>query len=691
MAVCAPAGYGKTTAVLQWDVADDRRFAWLRLDRLDDDPARLLVHTATALSREMPVQSRLLKYLGGPGRDPLAHLVPALVRALDDSGPVVVVIDDCQTLSAPQAVEALAALIDKAPTSTTFALVGRGIPVDLGRRRLERRLVEVGTGHLELSADEAAAAFRAVGRPQDSGTVTAVLEKCEGWAAGVLLAALALRDGADAETFTGRHRLVADYLVEEVLSHLDTQTTTFLTESSILDRVCAAHLDAVLCRNDSAQYLSAITESGNMFLVSLDGERIWYRYHRLFGDVLRARLRERDPVRFRQLAACAADLLEAERDIDGAILQALAAEDRARAAQLVGREAVRLGFDGRAGVLARRLALLDERTFSEYPDAAMARAWHAVTTGDAELIQRSLVMANRADCGLPLADGAPSVKVAAALVGSLVGVGGVREVVRHAEVVRSAGDHLVNPWWGAATVMMGAAKSMMGETVAARRHLEAALPVIGDLPGFRAAALAHLALLDLAEGDDAMAAQRSSAACAIADAADLYDVVPMVVVYAVNATIAARTGNVERARVSVAVTERLLSRLGYLAARTALLGHGLLAWTAAVLGDTELLRRHIQAGDRARRLEPDAVALWQRLDRVRALATTRDDRRPLTAAELRLLPYLSTHLSLQRIAEELMIGRETAKSQATSIYRKLSVSSRAAAVAEAVRLGLLNG
>ena len=333
-------------------------------------------------------------------------------------------------------------------------------------------------------------------------------------------------------------------------------------ESAVLDRFCADQLDVVLQRDDSARMLAAVLQSGNLFLISLDAERIWFRYHGLFGDLLRARLRDHQPNRHRVLATRAADLLEHEGDIDGALASALLAGDRARAAELVGREAVRLGFDGRAGVLARRIGLLDEQTFVDYPDAAIARAWLGVSSGEADLIQRSLMLAHRADRGKPLADGTPSVSVAAALVGSLVGVGGVREVVRHAQVVRDAGDHLVNPWWGAATVMKGAAMSMLGEDAQARVLLEAALPAIGELPGFRAAALAHLALLDLTAGDDIAAAERRTAARAIADHYDLCDVVPMVVVYAADAVIAARLGDVDRTRAAIEVDRTTLEQAG---------------------------------------------------------------------------------------------------------------------------------
>ncbi|WP_454791664.1 AAA family ATPase [Mycolicibacterium lutetiense] len=691
--IAAPAGYGKTTVVEQWDDADERSFAWARLDNLDNDPAHLLLHLATALNQVKPIDPAVLHYLQGAGRAE-SQLVSALVQALESCGPVVLVLDDIHELSASAAVDTLRAVVDLAPNSTTLALVGRQIPaLDLARRRLQGYVFEIGIPELKLSGSEGAAAFAALGAGMDKATIARVLDKCEGWAAGVVMAALALRDGAPAEAVTGRHRLVADYLVEEVLSQLDPDTATFLTESAVLERFCADELDALLGRTDSAAMLDAITQSGNMFLVSLDAQGAWYRYHQLFGDLLRARLRDRDPDRFRELAARAADRLAHAGDVDGALTQALAAEDRAQAAALVGIDAVRLGFDGRVGVLSRRLSLIDEQTFTDYPDAAIARAWLGVMTGDAELIQRSLVTASAADSGKPLSDGTPSVEVAAALIGSLIGIGGVGEVIRYAETVCGAGDHLVNPWWGAATTMKGTALAMLGEAEQARSTLESALPVIEDLPGFQAAALAHLAALDLGDGDLSAAVAHTNAARSIVDSRDLSDMVPMVVVYAVDALVRARRGDVAGARSAARATERLLDRLGDLSARTALMAHVLVAGTAVEIDDTELCDRHLDAAQRAHRREPEAIGIGQWLDQIRALSAARAARgaRPsLTTAELRLLPHLATHLSLQRIADELVIGRETVKSQAKSIYRKLGVSSRAAAVAEADKLGLLS-
>jgi LuxR family maltose regulon positive regulatory protein len=691
--VTAPAGYGKTTAVALWDDSDARTFAWVRLDHLDNDPAHLLLHLVTAVDQVAPVDAATLQYLRGPGRSVETQLVPAAIAALESAGPIVLVLDDIHELTHEAALSALRALVQLAPASTTLTLIGRTAPpLDLARRRLQGDVLEVGTEELKLSVVEAESALGSVGGPAGP-TAALVVDRCEGWAAGVVMAAMALRDGSSAHAITGRHRLVADYLVEEVLTRLEPAVESFLVESAVLDHFNAEDLDSVLQRDDSADLLSAIHASGNLFLVSLDAQGIEYRYHRLFADLLRARLRNRDPERFRFLASRAAEHLARAGDIDGALLQALAADDLAHAAALVERDAVRLGFDGRAGILERRLSLLDEHVFADHPDAAIARAWYGLTLGNADLIQRSLLLAAAADRGAALADGAPSVKVAAALVGSLVGIGGVLEVVRHADTVCAAGDHLVNPWWGAAASVKGGALSMAGDPENARATLESSLPVLDDLPGFRAVALAHLALLDLDDGALQSAAQRSAQARGIVDSRDLCDLVPMVLVYAVDGLVRSHRGDVAGAREAIRGTERLMDRLGDLAARTAALGHALTAATALEIDDPELCRRHLDAGLLASRREPDAAAVHLRLARVRELLAAHAQHGPrsaLTAAELRLLPHLATHLSLQQIAGELHLGRETVKSQAKAIYRKLSVSSRADAVAEAARLGLLD-
>ena len=148
------------------------------------------------------------------------------------------------------------------------------------------------------------------------------------------------RDG-DPAAITGRNRLVADYLVEEVLNGLDDDTARFLEEASILEPMSAALLDDVLGRTDSGRQLAAVEATGNLFLIALDDDREWYRFHHLFGELLTSRLGRRDPARLRALHRRASEVLEAEGDLDRAIDHALSAGDRPRAAALVQREAVR--------------------------------------------------------------------------------------------------------------------------------------------------------------------------------------------------------------------------------------------------------------------------------------------------------------------------------------------------------------
>lgn len=428
----------------------------------------------------------------------------------------------------------------------------------LARRRIAGSIVDIGADDLTMSVLEATGAFVGVAGPRDAAMLATVLDRCEGWPAGIALAALATRAGADPVNLTGCDSLIADYLAEEVLGPLDDESVDFMTDSSILERFNASALDDVLDRVDSARRLEAVRASGHHLLIPLDRERAWYRWNPLLAELLSASLRARDPVRYRDLASRACRFLEERGDVDGALRQSLAAQDRVHAAALVGRDAVRLGFDGNTALLARRIGLLDDRTVAECPDAAIASAWLGVLTGDAELIQRSLASAIRADRGLPMSDGTPSVSVGAALVSSLVGVGCARcAAARRDRAQRLRGSR--EPVVGAATVMKGAAEAMLGHSDVARDLLESALPTLADLPGFQAAALAHLALLDLADGDDVGCVRRSVAARRIADAHDLGDAVPMVVVYATSAVVAARVGDVPAARDAIAITERLLA------------------------------------------------------------------------------------------------------------------------------------
>ncbi|MEZ5141831.1 MAG: LuxR C-terminal-related transcriptional regulator [Acidimicrobiales bacterium] len=696
--VAAPAGYGKTTTVALWAQADERPFAWSRArpTRRRPRPPPAAPGVRRRLGRRPG--PRPSPPPGLPGRSVADELLPAVVARLAVAPRVVLVFDDVQALGSEAARSCLTTLVDELGPHLLPVLIGRSIAaVPLARRRLDGTVVEIGPGELALSVDEAQRALAHQGVALDRTTTEGLVARVEGWAAGLHLAALAAREprSPTAPVLTGRHRLVADYLVEEVLRGLDPAVTAFLEDSAVVERMDADLLDDLLERDDSATRLQALEDSGNLFLVPLDDERRWYRYHHLFAELLRDRLRRRDPGRARYLHRQAADRFEAVGDLDTAIAHAVDAGDEERAAALVMREAVALAFDGRSGVLARRLALLGDGAADRWVDAAVATAWYGLSVPDPALIHRSAQQAAGLDDGRRLGDGTPSAGVAIALQRSLLAVGGIPGILRDTATVIDSGGWTTNPWWGMATAIRATALANIGELTEARRLLADALPAVGSLPGMEAGSHAWMALLDLSTGDVESARQHVEASRRIADRHDLEGLVATMVTYSVDALVAARAGDLTRAERAVAVTEVLLERLGDISPRTALLNHAVIAQACLALGDGHGARRHVRDAQRAADREPTATWLIAQLHdveaQVDAVAASTSLVTPLTEAELRVLPHLATHLSLQEIAGELHVSRNTAKTHSVAIYRKLGVSSRSDAVAEARRLGLLPG
>jgi LuxR family maltose regulon positive regulatory protein len=695
--VTAAAGYGKTITAALWEQADPRPFAWVALDGLDDDPAHLVAHVATALAAQGLVDNDDVRFLSLPGRSPIGELVPMLGELLVALGPFVLLFDDVHLVSDPSAIDTLVALVDAAPSTAVVALLSRTPPLrGTARRRLSDGVVELRPADLALDASEARRAFAGLGVDVSDHLLRDVLDRSEGWAGGVHLAALVLRDRPDDadSPFTGRNRLVADYLVEEVLEGLEPELVTFMEEASLLSPMDADILDAVLERDDAGLHLLALETSGNLFLVPLDDERRWYRFHHLFAELLQARLRLRDPARMRRIHGRASELFELTGDTDAAIDHAVAAGDRARAASLVQRDAVALAFDGRSGVLRRRLATLGDDTVRTNADAAVAAAWAALADADLGVFRTAVSTALELDHEGPLADGSVSPAAAVALMAAILGEDGLDGVIRHSTRVIDAGGPQENPWWGMATTLRATAYIQLGRYDEARVDLVAALPDLGRLTGFEAGSLMLLAWLHLREGDLTSTLRYAEAGRRIADRHELEGVVPLLVLYACEALVSARTGNRERAIAAVPVVETSIERLGEESPRMRLFAHLMLTETYHALADGAAARHHLTETIRIERNHPLAPEVGLEIERLRtmidgglagsSLAVT-----PLTGAERRLLPHLATHLSLPQIAAELHVSRNTVKTHCVSIYRKLGVASRAEAVTEARRLGLL--
>ena len=306
--VSAPPGYGKTTLVAAWLADRTSRAAWLTLDEDDSDPARFVAYLLAAVRRAMPAIEFADTPTGPGATDSRAGLVPllnALAQAVD---PLVIVLDDYHLLSGPQVHEVVAFLVGHLPAHARLLVLAReDPPLPLTRLRARGQLTEIRAHDLRFDTEDAGRFFAdTLELDLPRAIVEQLTERTEGWPAGLQLAGLSLQAGSDpgafVSSFGATDRFVLDYLSDEVLARLPAETRHFVTQTAVLERLCAPLCDAVTGRNDGAEMLAAL-ERSNLFLVPLDERREWYRYHALFADVLRAGLR---PAERRELQGRAA-------------------------------------------------------------------------------------------------------------------------------------------------------------------------------------------------------------------------------------------------------------------------------------------------------------------------------------------------------------------------------------------------
>ena len=355
----APPGYGKTVAVAGWLATRGMPFAWLSLDPGDNDLARFARYLAAALRSVRPDAGAATLGLFGPGTNATQDLVGAIVveaLAANDE-PFVLVLDDYHIVTAEAIQLLIRFLIEHRPPFVHLVLVTREDPqLPLARLRAHGQLVELRADDLRYTVEEASAYLADAGLELEPDLIERLVERTEGWIAGLQLAAISLHDRPDAaalvEAFGGSQRFVLDYLADEVLGHIDDDLRRFLVQTSIAERFDAGLARALSGRED-ADALLARAERANLFLVALDAERRWYRYHHLFADYLRAQLTEQEQA---ELHDRAATYFEAQDLGQEAIAHALAAGSIDRAIRLIEREA-RPAFE--AGELTTLLGWLD--------------------------------------------------------------------------------------------------------------------------------------------------------------------------------------------------------------------------------------------------------------------------------------------------------------------------------------------
>lgn len=410
--ISAPAGFGKTTLAGEWVANDERPAAWLSLDPGDNDPARFLAYLVTAVhplthSPGAPdTGAGLLEVLQAP-QPPMELVLTRLLNALADLPEhCLLVLDDYHTLDAPAIDQALAFLIDHQPPRLHLVIATREDPsLSLARLRARGQLTELRTADLRFTPAEAAEFLnRVMGLALSPDDITTLETRTEGWIAGLQLAALSMQGVPDAaaflRSFTGSHRFVLDYLMEEVLGRQPEGLQQFLLRTAILDRLCGPLCEAVLAAPPGAgQATLEQLERANLFIVPLDHERRWYRYHHLFGDLLRQRLGQHPPRPDDHRRASA--WWEAHHDLAEAFRHALAADDAARAADLV--EALWQGMERnfQTNAWIGWVKQLPEAAIRARPWLCVHLGWAYSDVGELSASEAALQMAERALAGRP--------------------------------------------------------------------------------------------------------------------------------------------------------------------------------------------------------------------------------------------------------------------------------------------------
>ena len=429
MLVCAPAGYGKTVLLADWARRGQRPVAWLSLDAGDNDPARFWRHGVTALDRARPgLAGRAGALLGPPAPSSYQGVVTALINDLaaePDADPALLVLDDYHLIDSGTVHESLGFLLEHRPPGLNLMLASRSDPpLALARLRARGQLAEVRAAELRFSPGEAGALLRAMaagaGAALPDAMVTALAARTEGWAAGLQLAGLSLRGQDDVDgfvtAFTGSHRYVLDYLAEEVLEHQPGRIREFLLETSVLERLSGELCDAVTGR-PGRQALLEEAERAGLFVVPLDEVRGWWRYHRLFADLLRARLQAEHPDRAAQLHRNAAGWY-AERGLaDDAIRHAVAAGEMTWAARLIEQhfDAV-YSLRGEAVTIYRWLAAIPADLVESRPRLLLAQAQLAAASGRLDAVEPLLAAAEHAAAGAAEEPFEPTIGRAASLL-----------------------------------------------------------------------------------------------------------------------------------------------------------------------------------------------------------------------------------------------------------------------------------
>jgi LuxR family maltose regulon positive regulatory protein len=698
--VCAPAGYGKTALLAEWLEATDCPIAWVSLDADDSDPVRLWSHLVWASGLAVPE-------LGRPLPDSFEilpnNLLDAFVPLLLDwlvrlSVDLVIVLDDYQFVRDDLCDASLAFFIQNIPTNVYVVIASRVEPgLPLGRLRAHGELVEVGADDLSLTAEEAAEVVRPIlGAALPPETIETLVERTEGWPAGVHLTALRAQTVKEPEelvaSLSGDNRFIFDFLQSDLLEQLPYEMQRFLRRSSILSQLTAPLCDAVLGATDSARLLEE-AERANLFLVPLDDRREWFRYHHLFSDVLRRELNYAEPELLATLHCRASQWFERERDVEESINHAIKARDLERSSELLTRHFRSFVDSGRILTLNRWLAELSWTEALAHPLLALNRGTIAGITGRAtDEVEPWLHVAERGDHDGPLPDGQPSIQFGVASVRSLFLLGDIAAAL---EAARFAIERAPpgSPWRITSLLALGHTLYLSGKALEARQVIQQAMlehsqdekQATATLPGL-------LALVELDRGEIARGEQLARRSLAALKELGLGNVLSASLGHLALGVALGAQGAFSDAEQEIHLGVKLRESRG----PTIWHVHALvlLARARHALGDAEGATDALDEARAEMEHLRDAGIVSALVDDTQRRLRT-GVRQPaatgeaLSERELVILRLLAAGLTKPEIATELYISYNTVKTHTRTIYRKLGTSAREETIEHARTLGLI--
>jgi LuxR family maltose regulon positive regulatory protein len=682
--VSAPAGSGKSTLVAGWLETTGIAAAWLQADGADHDPARFWSHATAAIARRLPdLEPAVAPAIPGSGAD-ARPLIERLTNHLTTQAePVALVIDDYQLIANPDIDHGIEQLIDLAPPSFTLIVCSRLDPtLRLSRLRVRGHLVEIRADDLRFDPQEAAGLLDQRGAAPLPHQIAALCERTEGWAAGLVLAGISLADSTDAdefvEAFQGDDRLVVDYLTEEFLAGLRPDDRQRLLQTSILDRLAGPLIDGVCGTSDGAGWLRRMAAT-NQLVIGLDRTGTWFRYHHLLADLLRVEAESSIQAELAQLHRRAGAWHHDNGSALAAVEHYLHSGDHVEAADLIWDDATELLNSGQLATLQRQIAGLGPLA-DQHVGTAMVNGYIALFTrrlGDAR---------HYLDLARTLEPNENQTRLTIALaVYIAIASGDVASALEEAQ----ASEH---PTESAQTLSLIWARTWGGDFDAA----EALLPVAERLAEQEHNTLVagsvpiYEGIIAIESGRPARARRAAQRALEIAQANGLADSTNVALAHSIIGrtsddpvkAIAATTRGVELSDESALVLSRSYA---FASAADVLSRHG-------HPDGAELLRQARVIIDGC----PDPGIIGQYLTRVEARQGVLSPRpetpalvEGLTDREQAVLHYLPSQLTQREIANELYVSLNTVRTHCKSIFRKLGVGDRKAAVQAARDNGLL--